>query len=58
MVTSEEREGGKGNIGVEDEQVQTTRYKYIVQHREYGQYLTITSNGVHSIETLNHCVVN
>lgn len=25
VVTSEEREGARGNIGVEDEQVQTTR---------------------------------
>ena len=27
MVTSEEREGGRGNTGLEDGQVQTTRYK-------------------------------
>ena len=64
MVTSEEREGGRGNTGLEDGQVQTTRYKrnkpqgYTVQHREHSQYFTVTLNGVHSIKTLNHCIVN
>ena len=40
VVTSWERERGRGKIGVGDEEVQTTMYKidkqqgYIVQHRE------------------------
>ena len=40
MVTSGEREVGRGKIGVEDSEVQTTMYKiskvqrFIVQHRE------------------------
>ena len=52
MVTSGEREEGRGNTEVGDEEVQTTRYKinkiqgYSVQHREYTQYFTITLNGV------------
>ena len=40
MVTKGKREGGRGKIGVWDEETQTTIYKiskqkgYIVQHRE------------------------
>ena len=39
---------GEGNIGVGDQEVQTTMYKinklhgYIVQYREYNQYFIIT----------------
>ena len=43
---------GRGKMRVGDEEVQTTMYKinklqgYIVQHREYSQYFTVTLNGV------------
>ena len=45
VVTTGEKEVGRGKIGVGDEEVQTTMYKinkiqgYIIQHREYSQYL-------------------
>lgn len=44
--------GGEGKTGVGDEEVRTIIYKinqlqrYIVPHREYSQYFTITTNGV------------
>ena len=44
MVISEEREGGRGKVGVGDSEVQTTMYKIsklqrcIVYHRDYSQY--------------------
>ena len=31
---------------------------YIVQHREYNQYFTITLNAIYSIKNLNHYVVH
>ena len=52
VVTSGEREGGRGKIGEEDQEVQTTMYKinklqgYTVQHRKHSQYFIITLNGV------------
>ena len=54
VVTSGEREGGRGKIGVGEEEVQTidTMYKinklqgYIIQHKEYSQHFIITINGV------------
>jgi len=43
------REAGRSKIGIEDEEIQTARYKmsslqgYIIQHREYSHYI-ITLN--------------
>ena len=51
-IISGEREERKGKIAVGDWKTQTTIYKinklqgYIVQHREYSQYLIINLNGV------------
>ena len=52
VVTSEEREGGRGNIRIGEEGVETVMYKIkklrgcIVQHKEYTQYFIITINGI------------
>ena len=51
-IASGERKGRMGKIGIGDWEIQTTIYKinklqeYIVEHREYSQYLIITLNGV------------
>ena len=60
MVTKGDRGGGRGKIGVEDQEIQTTRHKInqlqgcIVQHREYGYFiynykLTITFKNCESL---------
>ena len=52
MVSSGEREAGRGVIEVGDEEIQSSMYKinklqgYCLQHREYSQYFIITINGV------------
>ena len=51
MVTTGEREGGRGKIGAGDQKVQATMYKinklhgYTVRHREHDLYF-VTINGV------------
>lgn len=60
MVTKGDRDWGRGKIGVEDQEIQTTRHKInqlqgcIVQHREYGYFiynykLTITFKNCESL---------
>ena len=52
VVTSGERVGRRGKSAVGDLEAQTTMYEinklqgYIVQHREYSQYIIITLIGV------------
>ena len=52
VVASGERGGGRRNVRVWEEGIQTTMCKinklqgYIVQHREYSQYFIITINGI------------
>ena len=52
MVTNGERAKERGKTQVEDNKVQTTKYKinklqgYIVQYREYSQYFAVTLNGI------------
>ena len=47
-----EREGGRSQIRVEEQEVQTTMYKinklqgHIVQHREHSRYFIMTVNRV------------
>ena len=56
MVTSREREDGRGKTGVGNSEVQTTMYKinrlqgYIAQHREYSQYFIITIKEVQPLK--------
>ena len=49
VVTSGEKEMGRGWVGVRGQEIQTTMYKiklqYTVEHKEYSQYC-ITINGV------------
>ena len=61
MIISGEREWGRDKIGVGDQEVQTSVYKinklqgYIVQHRKYSQYFTITLNAVYYTKILSLC---
>ena len=51
MVTSGEREGGRGKIGIGIKRykllcIKLVRYKNILYNREYSQYFIIIINGV------------
>ena len=61
MVTSEDRERGRRNIGQGDINMQTTMYKIRfndIQYRERSKYFMITISGVQPLKFLNHYVVH
>ena len=64
MVTSGEREAGRGKIRAGDEEVQTFRYKisykegYIVPHGECSKYFIITINGQQPLKIVNLFIVH